>query len=90
MWQRPPLKKKEKNAKPASSKSKAKRQEKDAGFLEKLSAPARRALEAKGITSLQKLARYSEKELLALHGLGKASLPLLNEALSAKGLQLKH
>lgn len=33
----------------------------DNGFLSLLSAPARRALEHNGITSLQHLAKYSEK-----------------------------
>lgn len=59
------------------------------GFLAGLNAPARRALEAAGITSLQQLATYSEKELLKLHGLGKASLPLLRAALKDKSLSFK-
>ena len=58
-------------------------------FLERLSAPARRALEAKGMTSLEKLAHHTQKELLALHGVGKTTIPILTQALSAKGLQLK-
>ncbi len=58
-------------------------------FLDRLSAPARRALENAGITSLKKLARYSEKELLALHGFGKSSLPNLLDALKKAGLSFK-
>jgi DNA-directed RNA polymerase alpha subunit len=57
------------------------------GFLSQLSAPARRALENNGITSLQELSTYSEKEILKLHGMGPASLPKLRSALSEEGLQ---
>ncbi|MCH5689652.1 RNA polymerase alpha subunit C-terminal domain-containing protein [Niabella sp. W65] len=59
------------------------------GFLADLSAPARRALETAGITSLQQLATYSEKEILKLHGMGKASLPLLRTALKSAGIGFK-
>jgi DNA-directed RNA polymerase alpha subunit len=48
----------------------------------RLAAPARRALENEGITTLEKLLTYSEKELLKLHGMGKSSLPLLRAMLS--------
>lgn len=57
------------------------------GFLSQLSSPARRALENNGITSLQELSTYSEKEILKLHGMGAASLPKLRSALSEEGLQ---
>lgn len=59
------------------------------GFLSGLSAPARRALENKGIKTLKQLSRFSEKEILALHGMGKTSLPLLKEALQKAGLTFK-
>lgn len=52
-----------------------------------LGAPARRALEHEGIGTLQELAQRTEKELLALHGFGPASLPLLRMVLSTAGLQ---
>ena len=58
-------------------------------FLANLSAPARRALEGKGITSIRELAKYSEKELLGLHGFGPASIPTLRSALEAEGLAFK-
>lgn len=51
--------------------------------------PARRALEHAGITSVEKLAAYSEKEILALHGLGPASLPKLRQGLAEVGLAFK-
>jgi DNA-directed RNA polymerase alpha subunit len=59
------------------------------GFLARLSAPARRALENAGIDTLEKLSCYSEKALLKLHGLGKASLPILIAALQEKRLKFK-
>ena len=62
----------------------------DNGFLSLLSAPARRALEYNGITSLQKLSQYSEKEILQFHGMGPASLPKLRNALQEKGLSFNN
>jgi hypothetical protein len=55
-------------------------------FHARLSAPARRALENAGIDSLAKLAAMREKDILALHGIGKSSIPILREALSTLGL----
>lgn len=62
---------------------------KEEGFLGDLSAPARRALENKGITTTKELAEYTEKEILALHGVGPASLPAMKKALEEKGLNFK-
>lgn len=59
------------------------------GFLSILAAPARRALENNGITSVQQLSKYSEKEILQLHGMGPGSLPKLKEALHAAGLNFR-
>ena len=59
------------------------------GFLSLLSAPARRALENKGIKTLQKLSTFTEKEILMLHGVGASSIPKLCSALEAKGLAFK-
>jgi len=66
-----------------------KRKPKD-NFLSLLGAPARRALERKGITSLEKLTAYSEKDILAMHGIGKSTIPKLNEALTKARLSFKH
>jgi DNA-directed RNA polymerase alpha subunit len=52
-----------------------------------LGAPARRALENAGIVSLHQLAGYSENEILALHGMGKTSIPKLKKALQEAGLR---
>ncbi|MEK4427377.1 RNA polymerase alpha subunit C-terminal domain-containing protein [Solibacillus sp. FSL K6-1523] len=51
------------------------------GFLAILSSPARRALEHEGITTLQRLAEFSEKDILKLHGVGPATMPKLRQAL---------
>jgi predicted RecB family nuclease len=59
------------------------------GFLSLLAAPARRALENKGILTLEELARFSEAEILQLHGIGPGSIPKLRNALSAGGLTFK-
>lgn len=56
------------------------------GFLSNLSAPARRALQNKGIITLQQLAQFSEADILKLHGMGPGSLPKLRSALAANGL----
>ncbi|QCJ44589.1 hypothetical protein FAY30_23355 [Bacillus sp. S3] len=60
------------------------------GFLSLLSAPARRALENNGVTSLGELSSYSEKEILKFHGMGPSSLPKLRSALKEKGLSFKN
>lgn len=59
------------------------------GFLSLISAPARRALESKGISTLKQLSTCSEAELLKLHGFGKASFPKLRIALAEQGLHFK-
>ena len=61
----------------------------DKGFLSNLSSPARRALENNGITTLDVLAGFSEKEILAFHGMGPSSIPKLRKALGDKGLSFK-
>jgi DNA-directed RNA polymerase alpha subunit len=59
------------------------------GFLSILGAPARRALENKGIKTLKQLSQHSEREILALHGMGKSSIPKLLDALKSEGLKFK-
>lgn len=56
------------------------------GFLSLISAPAKRALEHEGITSLQKLSKYTEREILKLHGIGPSAIPILKTALKAERL----
>jgi hypothetical protein len=61
----------------------------DSGFLSKLSAPARGAFIHNGITTLQQLSKFSEKEILKIHGIGPASLPTLRASLEEDGLSFK-
>ncbi len=59
------------------------------GFLSLLSAPAKRALQNKGITTLRRLSSHSQKEILQLHGMGPASIPILKTVLKQAGLSFK-
>lgn len=59
------------------------------GFLSLLSSPARNTLTYHKITTLKKLAKFSEKELLSLHGMGPSSLPTLRKCLKDAGLKFK-
>jgi len=54
--------------------------------LPKIGAPATRALAAAGITRLAEVARLSEHDLLALHGMGPKAVRVLREALAEQGL----
>jgi len=58
-------------------------------FPSDLSAPALRALLHAKITTVQKLAAFSEEEILALHGIGPSSIPKLSKALKEQGLTFK-
>lgn len=59
------------------------------GFLAGLSAPAQRALSSAGIKNLKQLAKYSEKEILALHGIGPSAIPKLKAALKEQQLSFR-
>lgn len=59
------------------------------GFLSELSAPSRRALKHIGIETLVQLSTYTEKEILKLHGMGKASMPKLRKLLAIERLTFK-
>ncbi len=58
-------------------------------FLSFIGAPARRALESNGITTLEQLSTYSEKEVLSFHGMGKSTLPKLQMLMSNHGLSFR-
>jgi hypothetical protein len=53
--------------------------------LPKIGAPAQRALESIGITTLKQLIDITEAELLMLHGMGQKAVRILREELKAKG-----
>jgi len=61
----------------------------ETGFLSSLSAPARRSLERLGVTTIKELSAFTEKEILAQHGMGPASLPKLKQALKSAGQSFK-
>lgn len=50
-------------------------------LLDSLSKPARNALLDKNIDSFVKLKKFTEKEILAIHGIGPKTIPLLEEYL---------
>ena len=54
--------------------------------LPKIGAPATGALAAIGVTRLAETARFTERELLALHGVGPKAVRILREALAERGL----
>ncbi|NMO94302.1 hypothetical protein HII30_00690 [Paenibacillus lemnae] len=59
-------------------------------FLSNISAPARRALEREGITSLERLSEYTEADILKLHGVGPSTMPKLRIALDEVNLSFKN
>jgi uncharacterized protein YdhG (YjbR/CyaY superfamily) len=66
--------------------TKAQKSESD---LPKIGAPATRALEIAGYTTLKQLTRVTEAEIVQLHGMGPKALGILREALKAEGLSFK-
>lgn len=48
--------------------------------------PARRALAEIGVTELAQLPKYTERNLLKMHGVGPKAIRLLREALADRGL----
>ena len=59
------------------------------GFLSYFAAPARRALENKGIKTVKQLSKFTQAEMMALHGIGPSSLPIFQKALKSEGLTFK-
>jgi predicted flap endonuclease-1-like 5' DNA nuclease len=54
--------------------------------LPKIGAPAIRALTGAGVRTLRDVARWSEQDLLALHGVGPRAVGILRDQLAAEGL----
>ena len=52
--------------------------------LPKLAAPAQRALASLGVYRLDQLTKFSEREIMQLHGLGPTTIVALRRALKAK------
>jgi len=58
----------------------------ESNLPEKLAKPAHRALVHAGIIRLEQVAKFSEIELLKLHGMGPKAIGQLRTALEAAGL----
>jgi predicted RecB family nuclease len=58
-------------------------------FLKAIAAPARRALAGAGVKTLKQLARFTEAEIAALHGMGPNAIGKLRSALRTEGLAFK-
>ena len=50
--------------------------------LDRLAAPARRALASAGYTTLEQLAEVRERDIASLHGMGRNALEKLRRALA--------
>lgn len=59
------------------------------GLFNLLGAPARRALEGIGISTVPQLAKYTEKEIASLHGLGPSTIKILKQELLQHKLSFK-
>jgi 2-phosphoglycerate kinase len=55
-------------------------------LLQKLAKPAQRAIQNEGITSMEQLSQYSEKEMSRLHGIGKNAMDNIKKTMSENGL----
>ena len=54
-----------------------------------LSKPAQRAFESKGIKSVKQLSKFTEDDILKLHGIGRTAIPFLRSLLRKGGLTFK-
>ena len=50
---------------------------------------ARRELAVHGVTQFEQLADWSERDLLAIHGVGPKAIRILREELRSRGMSLK-
>ena len=57
--------------------------------LPKIGAPATRAVNGMGITRLSQFTKFTEDEIMQLHGMGPKAMGILKKALAEKGLQFK-
>ena len=54
-----------------------------------MGAPALRALASVGVTRLEQLTTFTEKDIKKLHGMGPKALGILRQALAAHGLSFR-
>ncbi len=57
--------------------------------LPKIGAPATRALNSIGIYNLEQLTKFTEKEIMDLHGMGPKALGILKVEMQINGLSFK-
>lgn len=57
-------------------------------FPKGVAAPALRALASVGVTRLDQVTRFSESQLLALHGMGPRAIGIIKATLRAQGKSL--
>lgn len=55
-------------------------------LLRKLAKPAQRAIQNEGITTIEQLSKYSEKEFSELHGIGANAMKIIKQTLNENGL----
>jgi hypothetical protein len=60
----------------------------EAQFPKGIAKPALRALASVGISRLDQITRYTESQLLALHGMGPKAIGIIKTALQARGKSL--
>jgi hypothetical protein len=58
-------------------------------LFRRLSAPARRALESAGISTVEHLAQHTRRDINALHGIGPLTMLQLDKTLNERGLRFK-
>jgi predicted flap endonuclease-1-like 5' DNA nuclease len=63
--------------------------QKDRTSLPKIGAPATRALESIGVTTIEQLAEHTKKELLALHGFGPRAIRILRPVMEELGVTFR-
>jgi predicted flap endonuclease-1-like 5' DNA nuclease len=57
--------------------------------LPKIGNPATNALAVVGVTTLEQVTEWREKDMLKLHGVGPKAIRILKEALAEKGWSFK-
>ena len=59
-------------------------------FVDGLSALAQRALVSKNIINLEELSKFTKTEILAIHGIGKTTIPIFEKALTDNNFTFKN
>lgn len=58
-------------------------------FLSHFAKPVRGAFQEEKIVTPEDLAKYTEEEILAIHGVGPKSIPVMKQVLNEAGLQFR-